>query len=117
MLGEPSDLPSLPRFRKANTAGAPVFVLALTSKTLTTSAMYDVADTVLAQRISQVPGVGDVTVSGADQPAVRIQLNPVALSNADIAADAVRTAIIIAYARGPVGFFNVERLCETLALI
>lgn len=52
----PSDLPTLPRFRKANTAGAPVFVLALTSKTLSASAVYDVADTVLAQRISQVPG-------------------------------------------------------------
>ena len=80
----PSDLPSLPRFRKANPAAAPVFVLALTSKTLTTSAMYDAADTVIAQRISQVPGVGEVTVSGADQPAVRIALNPVALSNAGI---------------------------------
>src|SRR5947208_13506894 len=53
----PSDLPSLPRFRKANPAAAPVFVLALTSKTISTSAMYDVADTVIAQRISQVPGV------------------------------------------------------------
>src|SRR4029077_11690935 len=53
----PSDLPALPRFRKANPAAAPVFVLALTSKTLAASAIYDVADTVLAQRISQVPGV------------------------------------------------------------
>ena len=78
----PTDLPSLPRFRKANPSAAPVFVLALTSKTISTSAMYDVADTVIAQRISQVPGVGEVTVSGADQPAVRIALNPVALSNA-----------------------------------
>ena len=57
----------------------PVFVLALTSKTMTTGAIYDVADSVLAQRLSQVPGVGDVTVTGADQPAVRIALNPVAL--------------------------------------
>ncbi|HWL20232.1 MAG TPA: efflux RND transporter permease subunit, partial [Bradyrhizobium sp.] len=78
----PSDLPALPRFRKANSAAAPVFVLALTSKTISSSAIYDVADTVLAQRLSQVPGVGEVTVSGADQPAVRIALNPVALSNA-----------------------------------
>ena len=111
----PSDLPSLPRFRKANPAAAPVFVLALTSKTLTTSAMYDVADTVIAQRISQVPGVGEVTVSGADQPAVRIALNPVALSNAGIATDDVRLAIVNANPLGPVGIFNGGRQSETIS--
>src|SRR5256884_7964576 len=58
----PSDLPSLPRFRQANPAAAPVFVLALTSKTITPSAIYDVADTVIAQRISQGPGGGEGTV-------------------------------------------------------
>ena len=112
----PSDLPSLPRFKKANPAAAPVFVLALTSKTLTTSAMYDVADTVIAQRISQVPGVGEVTVSGADQPAVRIALNPVALSNAGIATDDVRLAIINANPLGPVGIFNGGRQSETISI-
>src|SRR5690242_2003575 len=112
----PSDLPSLPRFRKANPSAAPVFVLALTSKTLTTSAMYDVADTVIAQRISQVPGVGEVTVSGADQPAVRIALNPVALSNAGIATDDVRLAIINANPLGPVGIFNGGRQSETISI-
>jgi multidrug efflux pump len=116
-LGDlPSDLPTLPKFRKANTAAQPVFVLALTSKTLTTSAIYDVADTVLAQRISQVPGVGDVTVSGADQPAVRIALNPVALSNAGIATDDVRQAIVNANPLGPVGIFNGGRQSETLSV-
>jgi multidrug efflux pump len=111
----PSDLPSLPRFRKANTAAAPVFVLALTSKTINSSAIYDVADTVLAQRLSQVPGVGEVTVSGADQPAVRIALNPVALSDAGIATDDVRLAIINANPLGPVGIFNGGRQSETLS--
>ncbi|MBN9007290.1 MAG: efflux RND transporter permease subunit [Rhizobiales bacterium] len=111
----PSDLPTLPKFRKANPAAAPVFVLALTSKTLTTSAIYDVADTVIVQRISQVPGVGEVSVSGADQPAVRIALNPVALSNAGIATDDVRTAIVNANPLGPVGIFNGDRLSETLS--
>jgi multidrug efflux pump len=112
----PSDLPALPKFRKANTAAAPVFVLALTSKTILSSALYDVADTVLAQRISQVPGVGEVTVSGADQPAVRIALNPVALSNAGIATDDVRLAIINANPLGPVGIFNGGRQSETLSI-
>ena len=112
----PSDLPALPQFRKANTAAAPVFVLALTSKTLPTSALYDVADTVLAQRIAQVPGVGEVTVSGADQPAVRIALNPVALSNAGIATEDVRLAIVNANPLGPVGIFNGGRQSETIAV-
>jgi multidrug efflux pump len=112
----PSDLPTLPKFRKFNSAAAPVFVLALTSKTLTTGAIYDVADTVIAQRIAQVPGVGDATVSGADQPAVRVSLNPVALSNAGIATDDVRLAIINANPLGPVGIFNGNRQSETLAL-
>ena len=111
----PTDLPSLPRFRKANPSATPVFVLALTSKTLTTSAMYDVADTVIAQRISQVPGVGEVTVCGADQPAVRIALNPVALSNAGISTDDVRLAIINANPLGPVGIFNGGRQSETIS--
>ncbi|WP_438277691.1 efflux RND transporter permease subunit [Nitrobacter sp.] len=111
----PSDLPTLPTFRKANPAAAPVFVLALTSKTMSTSAIYDVADTVIVQRISQVPGVGEVSVSGADQPAVRIALNPVALSNAGIATDDVRTAIVNANPLGPVGIFNGGRQSETLS--
>ncbi len=112
----PSDLPSLPRFHKANSAAAPVFVLALTSKTLATSALYDVADTVLEQRLSQVEGVGDVTVSGADQPAVRIALNPMALSNAAIATDDVRQAIVNANPLGPVGIFEGDRQSETLSV-
>src|SRR5437899_8308004 len=111
----PSDLPSLPRFRKTNPAASPVFVLALTSKTISTSAIYDVADTVIAQRISQVPGVGEVNVTGADQPAVRIALNPVALSNAGIATDDVRLAIVNANPLGPVGIFNGGRQSETIS--
>src|SRR6201988_308063 len=72
--------------------------------------------TVIAQRISQVPGVGEVTVSGADQPAVRIALNAVALSNAGIATDDVRQAIVNANPLGPVGIFNGDRQSETLSI-
>ena len=111
----PTDLPTLPNFRKANPAAAPVLIIALTSKTMLPSAIYDVADTVIAQRISQVPGVGEATVSGADQPAIRVQLNPGALSTAGIASDDVRNAIVNANAIGPVGAFNGPVLGETLA--
>ncbi|RIK96990.1 MAG: acriflavine resistance protein B [Proteobacteria bacterium] len=112
----PTDLPSLPRFRKANPDASPVLIVALTSKTMTPGAIYDVADTVLAQRISQVPGVGQVSVSGADQPAVRISLNPGALAAAGISTDAVRTAIVAANPLAPVGLFDGARQSETIAL-
>src|SRR5689334_20678654 len=65
----PADMPSLPNFRKSNPAAAPILILALTSKSIAPSDMYDAADTVIAQRISQVDGVAEVTVAGADQPA------------------------------------------------
>uniref|UniRef100_Q07N05 Acriflavin resistance protein n=1 Tax=Rhodopseudomonas palustris (strain BisA53) TaxID=316055 RepID=Q07N05_RHOP5 len=116
MADLPSDLPTMPKFRKANSAAMPVYILALTSKTIPTSAIYDTADTVLAQRISQVPGVGEVTVSGADQPAVRIALNPVALSNAKISTDDVRSAVVNANPLGPAGIFDGARQSETLSL-
>jgi multidrug efflux pump len=111
----PSDLPSLPRFRKANPAASPILVVALTSKTLPPSALYDVADTVLIQRISQVPGVGEVTVSGAEQPAVRIRLNPGALANAGISTETVRQAIVNANSISPLGAFEGPRQSETIA--
>jgi multidrug efflux pump len=112
----PTDLPTLPTFRKANPSAAPVFIIALTSKTMSASAMYDVADTVIVQRIAQVPGVGEVTALGADQPAVRIQLNPIALSNAGISTDDVRTAIVNANPLGPVGIFQGARQSETISM-
>ncbi|WP_398465354.1 efflux RND transporter permease subunit [Tardiphaga sp.] len=112
----PTDLPTLPTFRKANPSAAPVFIIALTSKTMSASAMYDVADTVIVQRIAQVPGVGEVTALGADQPAVRIQLNPIALSNAGISSDDVRTAIVNANPLGPVGIFQGARQSETISM-
>ena len=111
----PSDLPTLPNFRKANSAAAPILIIALTSKTMLPSAIYDVADTVINQRISQVPGVGEAVVSGADQPAIRVQLNPGALATAGIASDDVRNAIVNANAIGPVGTFDGSFLGETLA--
>lgn len=99
----PGDLPTLPSFRKINPAAAPVLILALTSDNVAPSAIYDAADTVVVQRISQVDGVGGVTVSGADQPAVRVRLDPDRLSAMGLSLDAVRTAIVNANVLGPFG--------------
>jgi multidrug efflux pump len=111
----PSDLPTLPRFRKANPSATPVLIVALTSKTLPPSALYDIADTVLIQRISQIPGVGEVTVSGAEQPAVRVRLNPGALASAGISSETVRAAIVNANSMTPVGAFEGGRQSETIS--
>src|SRR4029077_17786835 len=75
----PTGLPSHPPDRKVNPADAPVMTLALTSGTMTQGQMYDAASTVLAQKLSQVQGVGQVTVGGSSLPAVRVELNPQAL--------------------------------------
>jgi multidrug efflux pump len=112
----PSDLPSLPSFRKFNPAAAPVLILALTSKTVPPSAIYDAADTVVAQRIAQISGVADVTVSGAEQPAVRVRVNPGAIASAGIALEDVRTAIAGANAQSPIGVLDGAGLSTTIGI-
>src|SRR5260221_813859 len=112
----PGDLPALPTFRKFNLASSPIIILALTSDTLPASALYDVADTVIAQRLSQVDGVADVTVSGAEQPAIRVRVNPVALASMGLSMEDVRTAIVNANVAGPTGIFDGIRLARTIAI-
>jgi multidrug efflux pump len=111
----PGDLPTMPSFRKVNPAAAPVLILALTSKTMAASAIYDVADSVVAQRILQIEGVADVNVSGADQPAIRVRVNPGAIAAAGISLEQVRIAIVNANAQSPLGAFDGERHAETIA--
>jgi multidrug efflux pump len=111
----PVDLPTLPSFRKSNPAAMPVLILALTSQTLLPSVLYDAADSVIAQRISQVAGVADVTVSGADQPAIRVAVDPLAASAAGISFEDVRNAIAAANDIAPTGAFDGVRLGETVA--
>src|SRR6185312_15600693 len=89
----PGDLPQVPTFRKYNPSGAPILILALTSDTMTTSDIYDTADTVIGQRISQVDGVADVMVSGADQPATRIQVDPALTASMGVSFEQVRAAV------------------------
>ena len=89
----PSGLPSPPIYSKSNPADAPILTLGLTSKTFSLARVQDFADTRLAQKISQLPGVGLVTVSGGQKPAVRIQVNPTALSAYALNLEDVRTAL------------------------
>jgi multidrug efflux pump len=115
MTDLPGDLPTLPSVRKVNPAASPVLIVALTSKIMPASAIYDAADTVLAQRISQIEGVADVTVSGAEQPAIRVSVDPAAIASAGIAFEDVRNAIVGANSVGPLGVFDGEQRSETLA--
>jgi multidrug efflux pump len=89
----PKDLPNPPIYSKVNPADAPILTLALTSKTLPLSKVEDLADTALAQKISQLPGVGLVSISGGQKPAVRIQANPTALASYGMSLEDLRTAL------------------------
>ena len=99
----PANLPGNPSYRKANPADAPIFLIALTSDTMTVPQMYDAADSVLAQKVSQVKGVGQVFVWGSSQPAVRVEVNPTLLNKLGIGLDTVRTALNAANANRPKG--------------
>jgi multidrug efflux pump len=103
----PSGMPSNPSYRKVNPADSPILMLALTSSTLTRGQMYDAASTVLAQKLSQVEGVGQATVSGGALPAVRVELDPVRLAASGISLEQVRNAISNTNGRRPLG--GVER--------
>src|SRR5213592_5291935 len=92
----PRDLPNPPIYNKVNPADAPVLTLGLTSDVLPLSKVEDLADTTLAQKISQLPGVGMVSIGGGQKPAVRIQANPTALASYDLSLEDVRTALAAA---------------------
>ncbi|HVI51715.1 MAG TPA: efflux RND transporter permease subunit [Candidatus Sulfotelmatobacter sp.] len=99
----PADMPNPPTYRKANPADMPIMVLGVTSENLPLSKLYDVSDTILAQSISQLEGVSQVSVGGAVKPAVRIQANPSALAAMGVGLEDLRTAISGANANKPKG--------------
>src|ERR1700686_3758539 len=99
----PANLPSNPSYRKANPADAPILILALTSDTMTVPQMYDAADSILAQKLAQVDGVGQVFVGGAAQPAVRAEVNPTLLNKLGLGLETVRNALNAANANRPKG--------------
>ncbi len=112
----PGDMPTLPRFRKFNPSATPILILALTSKTMEPSAIYDAADSVVAQRLSQVSGVGDVTVAGSEQPAIRVRADPARLAAMGLGMEAVRTAIVNSNSITPLGGFDGPQRATTIGL-
>ena len=101
----PANLPSNPTYRKVNPADAPIMILSLTSDTMTKGQMYDAASTVLAQKISQIDGVGQVSEGGSSLPSVRVEINPTLLFNAGVGLEDVRNALTNANANKPKGHF------------
>ena len=99
----PSNLPSNPTYRKVNPADAPIMILALTSATASTGQLYDMASTILQQKLSQLEGVGQVFVGGSSLPAVRVELNPHALARYGIGLEDVRAMLANANVNRPKG--------------
>jgi multidrug efflux pump len=101
----PANLPSNPSYRKVNPADSPVLILSLTSDIYNKGQMYDVASTILAQKLSQVEGVGQVTVGGSSLPGVRVEVNPTTLNKYGIGLEDIRTVLSNANANKPKGHF------------
>jgi multidrug efflux pump len=110
----PSDLPSPPVYNKVNPADTPILTLALSSKTLPLTKLQDLADTRVAQKISQLPGVGLVSISGGQRPAVRIQVNPKALAAYGLSLEDVRTSIANANTNQAKGSFDGPYRASTI---
>jgi multidrug efflux pump len=111
----PSDLPGNPTYQKVNPADAPILILSLNSKTLTRGKIYDAAYSILAQKLSQIVGVGQVFVGGSALPGVRVELNPTQLSNLGISLEQVRTALAAANTNRPKGELADDTTARTLS--
>ncbi len=111
----PADLPNPPIYSKTNPADAPILTLALTSATVPLTKIEDFADTRFAQKISQLPGVGFVNISGGQKPAVRVQVNPTALSSYGLTMEDIRTAISQTNVNQAKGTFNGARQSYSIA--
>ncbi|HEX9080008.1 MAG TPA: multidrug efflux RND transporter permease subunit [Desulfuromonadaceae bacterium] len=99
----PANLPSNPTYRKVNPSDAPILILALTSDTVDKPRMYDVASSILQQKLSQAPGVGQVIVGGSSLPAVRVELNPLMISNYGLSLENVRSVLSATNVNRPKG--------------
>ncbi len=111
----PKDMPGPPIYRKSNPAAYPVIQLALVSDALPGGTVFDYADTVVAQKLSQLPGVAEVLVWGAGKSAVRVRADPAALAAMGLSLEDLRTALAASTAAGPTGSLDGDRLSWTLA--
>jgi hydrophobe/amphiphile efflux-1 (HAE1) family protein len=111
----PPNLPTRPNFRKVNPADAPILILSLTSKTLRLAQVYDAANTILAQKIAQVQGVGQVFVGGGQNPAVRVQVDPAVLAGLGLGLEDVRTVLSQATVDQPKGTLSGAHQAQTIA--
>src|SRR3954465_9073111 len=112
----PGDLQARPSFHKSNPASTPVMILALTSRTISPANIYDIADTGVAQRLAQIDGVAEVSVNGAEQPAIRVRVNPLALASMGLSMEDVRTSIANSNAAGPLGVFDGDGRAITIGI-
>src|SRR6266849_1933094 len=111
----PINLPSPPTYRKLNPADAPIMVLAMTSDTLPSVDIFEYADTIVGQRLSQVEGVSQAFIGGAEKSAVRVQVNPAALASTGISLEEVRSLLGQANVDSPKGSFDGDKTSYTLA--
>jgi multidrug efflux pump len=110
----PANLPNNPNYRKVNPADAPIMILSMTSNVQTLPQMYDAGDSILAQKIAQIEGVGQVFVGGGAQPAVRVEANPTALGQYGISLEQIRTALANANANSPKGSLSDQHSAWTI---
>jgi hydrophobe/amphiphile efflux-1 (HAE1) family protein len=112
----PINLPNPPTYRKVNPADAPILILALTSDTLPHAELFEFADSILGQKLSQVEGVSQALISGAEKSAIRVQVDPGALAAANVSLEEVRSLLGQANVNLPIGSLNNERTTHTLVI-
>ena len=111
----PTDLPNNPTYRKVNPADAPIMIVALTSDVYDPGRLYDVASTILQQKLSQIDGVGQVTVGGSSLPAVRVEVNPTALNKYGLGLEDIRNMLSVQNANRPKGRIADDTTTSDLA--
>src|SRR5258705_8022899 len=112
----PINLPNPPTYRKVNPADAPIMVLALTSATLPQSQIFEFADSILGQKLSQVDGVSQANISGAEKSAVRVQVNPGALAAANVSLEDVRSTLSRVNVNLPLGSFDDDHVSHAVVI-